>query len=779
MTDLGSAIEAALHDRKAKRRGDEVDFLCVAHDETNPSASWNRRKDVWGCLKCGASGTSKDLAQRLGIVVHETRSPKPPQVTAEYDYRDAAGKLLYQKVRYVPKRFSLRRPDGAGGWVNNMEGTRRVLYRLPELLGNDNVVWFVEGEKDADNLAQRGLTATTSPDGAQKGGKQKWQPHYGEWLKGRDVVLLPDNDEAGRDYAAYIAKALQGVARTVKVLSLEGLDAKGDVTDWLNDGGSVDELVEMAAKAPEWAPPSEARGLSAFPLTDAGNGELFAHLYGDRVRYDWQRGRWLVWGQHRWQPDPNGELYRLAKLAARERWRAAADEDSERREAIAKWAIASESESKLNAAIARARSEPPIADEGVGWDAHPMLLACTNGVVNLVTGELQKGRPADRITMGTNLPYEPAAACPRFLQFMEEILPDPEVREFMRLVIGYCLTGQTREQVWFMAYGTGANGKSTLFDVLRWIMGDLAAVMSFSTIERGKDQPIASDMAALAGKRLWLTSETQEHSALNVGRIKTLTGEEGITARELYQRQFTFDPIGKLMLGVNHKPVVNDDSHGFWRRLRTLPFLVTFGPDRQDKNLRETLKGEVVGILAWAVKAAGDWNRVGLPVPPAVALATVEYREESDEFGHFITDRCVERPDAWVQATDLYGSYKTWCESQGMRDREIRSSTTFGRRMGERYKRVLIEGRRRYAGIGLKAHGWASTLTAGEGCTDSQVRVEGLVPESSRLSRASREGFLENDPQPSPPSPEPCEDDDCDDRHYRWADGSDRHERER
>lgn len=761
MEELGGLMEAALASRGGKRHGDEINFRCPAHEDDNPSADWNRKKNAWHCIVCGASGSTRDLAVRLGIPVPERRQAE--QVAATYDYRDASGKLLYQKVRLVPKSFRLRRPDGAGGWRYDMEGTTRVLYRLPELLASgDATVYLVEGEKDADNLAARGLVATTAPDGASKGQKQKWLPHYNQWLASRDVVVIPDNDEAGRALAAFVAGSLRGTARSVRVLALPDLAPKGDVSDWLLSGGSTDELVRLAAGCPEWEPPAEPQGISAYPLTDAGNGEVFAALYGDRVRYDWQRGRWLVWGQHRWQQDPDGELYRLAKAAARARWKAAVDvEDGDRRSQIAKWAIASESEGKLTAALQRARSEHPIADSGAGWDTQPLLLACSNGVVNLVTGELRQGRPEDRLTMGSGLPFEPAAACPRWERFLEEVLPDPAVREFVRLAIGYSLTGLAREQVWFLCYGTGANGKGTLFDVLRWALGDLAHVMAFSTIERGKEQSIASDMAALQGKRLVVTSETQEHSRFNEARIKSLTGEDAITARELYQRQFTFEPVLKLWVGVNHKPVVTDDSYGFWRRVRLIPFSETFDDARRDDGLREELKRELVGILAWCVRAAVDWSKRGLPVPPAIAIATVEYREESDPFGNFIADRCAVRDDAEVGASALYRAYKAWAEGEGMRDREIISATAFGRRMAERFKRHKTMSRNVYLGVGLLSDGYSKPSMYG-GFMEGFRILEGFSGKSSPAIGPRVGDFPERAPNPPyPPSPETAAKADC------------------
>jgi putative DNA primase/helicase len=184
----------------------------------------------------------------------------PGEVIATYPYRDEAGVDLFQVVRTADKRFFQRRHVGGGRFESGLEGTRRVLYRLPELLAAPIAapVWVVEGEKDVDNLRAAGLVSTTSP-----GGAGKWPPEYGEVLRGRRVVILPDNDDPGRKHASEVATALGGRAASVRVLELHGLPPKGDVSDWLAAGHSAAELIALAETAPEAAawPRSAERAL--------------------------------------------------------------------------------------------------------------------------------------------------------------------------------------------------------------------------------------------------------------------------------------------------------------------------------------------------------------------------------------------------------------------------------------------------------------------------------------------------------------------------------------
>ncbi|MBI2766516.1 MAG: toprim domain-containing protein [Chloroflexi bacterium] len=742
------AIEHALMARRgARKRGDEIDFPCVVHPDDHPSAGWNRKRDVWNCLACARSGTSRDLAKLLNIAIEE-RPKSQAEIVATYDYLDQDGVLLYQAVRMHPKSFRQRRPDGKDGWVWNLEGTTKVLFRLPELLASTGTVYIVEGEKDVLSLAERGLTATCNAMGAGK-----WRPAYNESLRGRAVVVLPDNDKAGLDHAEQVARSLVGFAASVKVVRLPGLPPKGDVSDWLLAGGTKGELEELAAAVPEWTPPLASdgtpAGVSGFAETDAGNAELFAHLYGDRCRYDWKRRRWLVWDRHRWVPEATGELIRLAIEAARTRKRAAADLIGEAADRAWKWAKASEGHGKIDAMLKIACAISPISDVGEGWDSNPMILGCVNGVVNLATGEFRDGRKEDRVTRSTGIVFDPMAVAPRWERFLIEVFPDAKVREYVRVAAGYSLTGDTTRQMFFLCHGTGANGKGTFIDALRWVAGEYGHVMAFSTIEKGKEQSIPADMAALVGMRVVTVSEAGEVSRINEERVKGLTGQDPVTARELYSKQFTFTPELKLWIAVNHRPKVGDDSHGFWRRIRLIPFTEQFAVA---EDVKGKLREELPGILAWAVRAAVDYRKDGFPdIPAAIALETVSYQEESDELAPFIAERCAVRPDAFVAAGHFYKAYKDWGEGQGYGPRDGLSATMFGRKMAERFKKRKTNTIIEYDGIGLISDGWSPKPSTSGGLSDS---VEGFSRKiaSENLVRAR---LLRNEPTNPPHLPLP------------------------
>ncbi len=217
--------------------------FCPAHDDKKQSLSITQADDRI-LLHCHAGCEPEDILRAAGLRIDDlffnNKIYSTPITT--YDYTDESGKLLYQVCRYIPKAFKQRRPD-KDGWIWNLKDIRRVLYHLPEVL-KAKQVFLVEGEKDSDRLTNIGLTATTCP-----GGAGKWRDEYSECLTGKDVVILPDNDFPGQKHARQVARSLQGRATSVKVVKLPGLPDKGDISDWLDQGHSRDELLKLVEQA--------------------------------------------------------------------------------------------------------------------------------------------------------------------------------------------------------------------------------------------------------------------------------------------------------------------------------------------------------------------------------------------------------------------------------------------------------------------------------------------------------------------------------------------------
>jgi len=331
--------------RPCRRNGDTVQCHCPAHDDANPSLSVSVRDDGGVLLHCHAGCESKAILSALNLTWHDLRADSPRAsrvVAATYDYTNANARLLFQVVRFDPKSFAQRRPDGNGGWIWNIKNVQRPLYRLPELLTADKSSWvFVpEGEKDADNLRALGLVATCNPGGAGKWGKLADDSA----LHGRRVAIIADADAAGQKHAQDVAQRLHDKAAELRVFEMP--DGRKDATAWIESRDSLGPddlrraLIEMAENAPVWTqktaenaaplPDPEVRRIAqsvgrysvnvdsnAFPLTETGNAEFTVALYGERLRYDHRRRRWLVWAEDWWVDDNNKEVTRLAIDAAR------------------------------------------------------------------------------------------------------------------------------------------------------------------------------------------------------------------------------------------------------------------------------------------------------------------------------------------------------------------------------------------------------------------------------------------------------------------------------
>ncbi len=243
-----------------KKSGNGWTGRCPAHDDGKASLSISTGDDGRTLLHCHAGCTPEAICAKLDLKLADLFPPKNSNngsgkhISATYDYLDASGKLVFQVVRFEPKDFRQRQPDGKGGWTWNTKGTEKVLFRLPEVLkakAGGKPVFICEGEKDCDAMKQRGFTATCNP-----GGAGKWQDSYSETLRGCDCIIIADKDEPGRAHAALVADKLHGVAKSVRVLDLP--DANGqpvkDAADYFNAGGDTGQIFELVDLTPEWTP---------------------------------------------------------------------------------------------------------------------------------------------------------------------------------------------------------------------------------------------------------------------------------------------------------------------------------------------------------------------------------------------------------------------------------------------------------------------------------------------------------------------------------------------
>jgi putative DNA primase/helicase len=278
---------------------------------------------------------------------------------------------------------------------------------------------------------------------------------------------------------------------------------------------------------------------------------------------------------------------------------------------------------------------------------------------------------------------------PRWGRFISEIFnDDQDLMLFVQRYLGYSLTGCTHEQILLLCYGQGENGKGVLMHVVLSILGDYGGNLPFATLELRQRSAIPSDLASLNGRRFVTASETSDGVKLNEPRVKMLTGSDPVTARFNYGDWFTFQPVAKFMLAVNHCPTVSDTSHGFWRRIRLVPFQRTFSGSARDPHLEEHFKTvEAAGILRWLVEGCLDWQAHGLGEPAAVSHATAAYQTDTDPIADFVSE-CVESEvGALTRASALQELYVKWADRSRLTRHDRLSAKDLGKRMAERFER--------------------------------------------------------------------------------------------
>jgi putative DNA primase/helicase len=476
------------------------------------------------------------------------------------------------------------------------------------------------------------------------------------------------------------ACSLAGTMRA-RGMSIEGIRAglKEDSEKRFDPPLSDEEIKNVLKSASTWAP-----GTTIEPehLTDLGNARRFVAQYGPDLRYSNQRG-WFTWTGRRWEQDETGAVERFAKATVRNIYNEAAQcDDQDMREKIASHAHKSESDSRIKAMIALAKTEAEVVVKQSELDVDPSLLNVSNGTFNLKTGELQPHSRADLITRLIPIDYDGGTACPLWLRFLDRVTgSDGELMRFLQKAVGYSLTGSTREQCLLILYGNGANGKSTFLNIVLALLADYGKQTGTETLLVKRGDQIPNDVARLAGARFVSAVETESGRRLAEGLVKQLTGGDRMTARFLHHEFFEFDPTFKLWLAVNHKPRIVGTDHAIWRRIRLIPFNVTIPDAERDPDLADKLKTELPGILVWAVQGCQMWQDNGLKPPAAVTKTTAAYREENDPLAEFLDDRCAVEPGAEVGKSELYKAFKGWVEAAG--EREI-SQRDFNQRVAER-----------------------------------------------------------------------------------------------
>ncbi|MBA7495860.1 hypothetical protein ES702_06456 [subsurface metagenome] len=634
------------------------------------------------------------------------KSKKRIRIIEVYDYLDEVRKFLYQVVKYGPKelltkddpkcRFRRPNPDNPPDldnradpnhpkdnrlhWIWNLEDTRRVLYRLPEILDSVNIasgkpLFICEGEPDVESLRKIGSLATTNPMGALS-----WRDEFSKFLTDyRSIVILPDNDKAGKDRTEIILKSLQSLPYPgipeIRIIELPGLAEGGDVTDWLNGDGSKKKLLTLVKDRLPIRPDSETETklpIGTFLATDFYNTDCFAKKYSDRMNYCRELG-WLFYDRKRWNRD-TGQItaIKFAMQTARDLYiLLKTSRSEEEHSAIFKHFLRSQTDRKMKAMIFLARSNDKILVPLEDLDVDPYLLNCDNGTIDLHTGQFHNHRPGDNLTKLAPVIYDPEAHCELWLKCLGEWMQgDIDKIEYLQRLMGICLTGDICARCFPIFHGSGFNGKSVFVDTIRLLMGDYGWEAPQGLLAEKQNQSHPTEIASLAGKRLVTVSETKANMMLRTSLVKQMTGDQTMSARFMRQDLFSFKITHKTILSTQNRPRITETANAIWERVHLVPWSYRIPDKDQNPHLTEQLKSEWSGILNWLLEGCRKWQKEGflLKPPDSIKTATQEYRESSDILADFVAEKVrLNMPqESTVRVTELYKLYIKYNKNLGI-----------------------------------------------------------------------------------------------------------------
>lgn len=441
--------------------------------------------------------------------------------------------------------------------------------------------------------------------------------------------------------------------------------------------------------------------LTRFGESDADNALRVHAVAGGNFHHVRESGQWLVWDGCRWAPDHDGGMVRLF-LAVMEGTARQGLEAGKGGESLVKYSMRCRDRAKVMSGIEMLKSVQGVTVAAGDLDADPWLLGTPSGMIDLRTGRTIPPNKAALVTKSIACDFDPSANCPIWERVIHTAAGgDAELIRFLQTWTGYTLTGLVKEECLAFFHGTGANAKGTYTEAIRRLLGDYAITAPESLFVVDRNSTATNDIARLAGCRMACAAEVEEGASFAESRLKAITSRDAITARFLHKEFFDFQPTHKLWISGNHKPCVRGVDLGIWRRIRLVPFAVTIPKEERDLDLADKLRGELPGILNWALAGCLLWQREGLQTPQCVAKATSEYQAAEDIIGQFLADCTEDAEDARTLQSSLFESYQEWGVKQGIR--KLLSATMLNRKLEERgLQRIKNRGVRSWQNLALK-----------------------------------------------------------------------------
>ena len=572
-------------------------------------------------------------------------------------------------------------------WLNGVQ------FYGEESLNAPGPVALVEGENDRLSLVDAGWPG---PVLATIGTLSQTQL---EWLKrelaDRDVVTFFDTDDAGDKYRSKMARL------GLKLTQVKLPDCVKDIDEYLHGDNPlpltelvaaftlVEPVAEVEAEAeaeaeavqdddqqPEVVKVMPRTAIFENELNDSANAERFVQMHGHNLKFVPELGGFIHFDGTHWTQNDLTPMI-LAQTVGKEIQEIGQmliKQACKKEELSWAYAVLRHGSSSLNRAGIQNMLElakPMMTARLHELNANPMLLGTANGVIDLKSGRLLAPRRAFMMTHHSPVVYDPAAVCPRWEQFIDEICcGNAEYAAFLQRCVGYWITGRTDEQLLFFLHGGGCNGKSTFMSVIQQLLGEFSRQISSNVLlfnRNGNTGPNPS-LTKLVDARLVVANELPEGARMDENLVKAMTGDDVIVARAPYaKKEMEFRPSFSLVMVGNHKPEIRDTSNGMWRRMLMLPFNASFTKEQLDPMLMEKLRAEMPGILNWAIQGCQMWQeqRLKASIPARLKQDVETYRAESDMVGCFLEECTQTRAGAKVPMSEVYAVYSRWTQQNG------------------------------------------------------------------------------------------------------------------
>ena len=723
METINQTFNRIVEQTKATSTGSRGQYrgLCPAHNDRSPSLSLTLTEDRI-LIKCHSGCSINEICSGFGIkksdlfrrcetdtktnsnarkknnnvqlnaeekiVFYSSKHKKRVTEISRYTYQKVDGSDAFFVIRTEPKDFRPMTPDGK----LSLEGVERVPYRLPELLQgieDSKPILLLEGEKDADRVAEMGFVATTFV-----GGTGKWRDEYLEYFRGADIVLVPDNDHPGIKGMQDIAEHLHGTTKSMKVLELPGLgertDKHGkDFSDWADiDGNTSDVLTDHIKEAEVWITPVDDwlvptergyrvnKALLAQHIEGEEDGNL---IYLNQTFWKYEKGLWEKLGDGQ----VKSHIHKVI---------------SDRKEALGclTSALVDDIFKQLGLIL--------MAPWGFSFNQNPMVLNFTNGVLDLEEGKFSDQHKRE-LFQNIQFPFDfdRDQKCPQWLEFLKSLKFDDETVMRLQEWVGYCLLprviGTLQKSLFFI--GEGSNGKSVFLETIASVLDNVSHLELSELFDRFK-------IAEIEGKLAYVCTDVETSKVMDA-RFKKIVAGETQSAERKFKDPFEFQPFAKILFSANDFIPTKDRTHGFYRRFDILRFDRIFGPEEQKPEMLQDLKKEIPGIFNWALEGLKRVRKQEWKMTKSKFMESChdEFRRATNPLQIFLEEECVVKKDQQTEAETLRFAYKYYCEDRGYK---ILSDNNLGqelKRLGIERKRKRQDGNRGYIyeGISLLSSG--------------------------------------------------------------------------